>query len=330
MPGLFDPIEIGTLRLKNRIVMPPMATGLAIIRGEVTEALIRHYTRRARGPGLIVVEHSYVTRGGRLQERQLGIYDDELMPGLTRLTEAVHGHGTPIAIQLNHAGGRTTSEVCGVQPVAPSPVTLSTERSRELTLDEIDGLVEAFGQGARRAVGAGFDVVEVHGAHGFLLNQFLSPLANQRDDPYGGVLENRARLPIRVVKRVREVEGEGFPLFYRLGADDMTPGGLTLEDGKAAAVMLVEAGVDVVDVSSGFVGSRPAGFEGQGYLIPLAEGIKGVVDVPVIGVGGITRAEYADMIVREGRVDLVAVGRALLADPEWAIKAARALGAIGL
>ncbi|MFQ6076288.1 MAG: NADH:flavin oxidoreductase [Candidatus Bathyarchaeia archaeon] len=325
MPGLFDQLKIGPLRLKNRIVMPPMATNRATTQGEVTEALIKHYTQRARGPGLIIVEHSYVAMDGRLRQRQLGIYDDELVPGLTRLTKAVHQHGTPIAIQLNHAGGRTTSDVCGAQPVAPSPIMLSTERSRELTLDEIDSLVEAFGQAARRAIEAGFDAVEVHGAHGFLLNQFLSPLANERDDPYGGVLEKRARFPVRVVKRVREVVGGSYPLFYRLGADDMTPGGLTLEDGKAAARMLVGAGVDVVDVSGGFSGSRPPGLRGQGYLVPLAEGIKEVVDVPVVGVGGITRAEYADRVVREGRVDLVAVGRALLADPGWAVKAAQTL-----
>jgi len=327
MPSLLDPIEIGSLRLKNRIVMPPMATGLATTEGEVTEELIKHYVHRAKALGLLIVEHSYVERGGKLSSRQLGIFDDELIAGLTRLTEQVHALGTPIALQINHAGRLTTSEMCGAQPVAPSPVPHSDEHEipRALSKNEIENLGEAFASAAERAVESGFDAVEIHGAHGFLLSQFLSPLSNKRDDQYGGRLEDRMRFPLMVVTRVKEKIGN-FPLLYRLGADDMKPGGLSLDESKVVAQRLVEKGVHAVDVSGGMMGSRPENLQGiPGYFVPFAEEIKRVVDVPVIGVGGITTPEFANEVIANGRADLVAVGRAMSADADWASKAVEVL-----
>jgi len=325
MVRLLDSISLGKLGLSNRIVMPPMATNKATSNGEVTESQIRHYAERSKGVGIIIVEHSYVTPRGKLSPNQLGIYDDKLIPGLSRLVKAVHSHRIPVAAQINHAGGKTMSGVIGVQPVGPSSVRVFQETPRELDMGEIDEVVEAFGRAARRVVEAGFDAVEVHGAHGFLLNQFLSPLTNKRADEYGGSLENRACFPIRVFKRVKKEVGGDFPLLYRLGADDFMEGGLSLEDTKVFAGMLVSAGVDAIDVSGGIGGSNPKGLSGQGYLFYLAEAIKKVVNVPVVGVGGISDAEFADEAVRDGKVDLVAVGRALLADPGWAVKAAEAL-----
>ncbi|MFH0897593.1 MAG: NADH:flavin oxidoreductase [Candidatus Bathyarchaeota archaeon] len=325
MLGLLDPVNIGKLKLRNRIVMPPMATGKATRDGEITDAQIKHYTERARGMGLIVVEHSYIMQNGKLSFNQLGIYDDRLISGLSKLVKAVHKHRIAITTQINHAGGKAVSSIIGTSPVGPSPIPIFKETPRELDTDEIDELVEAFGQASRRTVEAGFDAVEIHGAHGFILNQFLSPLTNKREDKFGGSFENRARFPLRVVERVRKEVGNGFPLLYRLGADDFMDDGLSLEDTKVFAKMLADAGVDTIDVSGGIGGSNPSGLKGQGYLFPLAEGIKKVVKVPVIGVGGITEAEYADKAVREGRVDLVAVGRTLLVDPEWALKAIKNL-----
>jgi len=172
---------------------------------------------------------------------------------------------------------------------------------------------------------AGFDGVEVHGAHGFLLNQFFSPLANRRRDRYGGSLKNRVRFPLEVVERVKERVG-GRLLLYRLGSDDLDPKGTKIEDSKKFAVKLQEAGVDLIDVSGGLCGSRPTELQNRrGYFIPQAQQIKEVVNVPVIGVGGITEPEYANSLIREGRVDLVAVGRALLEDPDWAVEATRTL-----
>jgi len=327
MPRLFDPIKIGPLQLRNRIVMPPMATGLATTRGEVTKDLIRHYEKRARGLGLQIVEHSYVAKGGKLSEQQLGIYDDKLVAGLAKLTKRIHSLGTPIAIQINHAGRVTTSAICSQQPVGPSPIPHSSEHEtpKELSKSEIEELIEAFGLAANRAVEAGFDAVEVHGAHGFLLHQFLSSLSNKRKDEYDGPLENRMRFHSQIVARIKEKIGKSFPLLYRLGAEDMHPEGLKLKESKVFAQKLEKWGVHAIDVSGGMMGSRPAHLTSPGYYVPLAEAIKSVVKVPVIGVGGIKTPEFADEVIRKNRADLVAVGRAMLADPEWSLKAMEAL-----
>ena len=327
MPTLLDSISIGSLKLQNRIVMPPMATDRATADGEVTDSLINHYTQRAKEMGLLITEHSYVTFEGKFSRNQLGIYEDRLIEGLSKLTAEVHKKGTPIAAQINHAGGRSTSNVTGTQPVAPSPVCApeSTEVPRELTSSELDGLVEAFRQAARRAVKAGYDAVEIHGAHGFLLSEFISPLTNKRSDEYGGSLENRVRFPLRIVQAVRDEIDAQFPLLYRLGADDRLPGGLTPSESVKIGKSLVEAGLDALDISGGLCGSRPAGSERQGYFLYLAETIRKAVEVPVIGVGGIKEPRFANEAVWKGRADLVAVGRAILADPDWAVKAAKTL-----
>lgn len=319
--GLLDPLELRGLRLKNRIVMPPIHTGLATRKGTVTSRLVEHYVKRSKALGLLIVEHSYVSLGGKLSDRQLGIYDDKLVKGLRKLANNIHAIDTPVVIQINHAGSRTTMEVTGMQPVAPS----SDKGARRLKVDEIEVLVDAFAAAAGRAMKAGFDGVEVHGAHGFLLNQFFSPLANRRRDRYGGSLENRMRFPLEVVERVKEKVGDKL-LLYRLGADDLEPAGTQIEDSQKFAVRLEEAGVDIIDVSGGLGGSRPEQLQRrQGYYVPQAQQIKKVVGVPVIGVGGIKEPQYADRIIREGRVDLVAVGRELLKDPDWALKAVETL-----
>lgn len=324
---MFEPLKVKELVLKNRIVLPPMATGLASEKGAVTDKLVEHYRRRAKGPGLIIVEHSYVSMSGKLSENQLGIHNDSLVPGLSRLVKRVHEPGTPIAIQINHAGRLANSKITGVQPVAPSPVPASStaDSPRELRSDEIEEIVGCFASAAARALKVGFDVIEIHGAHGFLLNQFASQSTNRRADEYGGSLENRMKLLLEILIRVRKTIGQAVPLFYRLGADDRLPGGLTVEDGRKMAAQLVQAGVDVIDVSGGLCGSRPADLKGEGYLIYLAEAIKKSVSVPVIGVGGIVTAEFADQVIKTGKADLVAVGRAMLTDPDWAAKAIRTL-----
>lgn len=327
MPGLFDPIKIGSISLKNRIVMPPMASGLALPDGAVTEELINHYAERAKNNvGLILIEHSYVTESGKASDRQLGIHKDELILGLRELAQTIHRFGAKTAIQINHAGARGSSAVLGHRPFAPSVVQMEIfeEVPRELSIREIKEIVKAFGLAAARAKQAGFDAVEIHGAHGFLLNEFFSSLTNKRNDAYGGSREKRMRLPLEVVRKVREQVGDEFPIFYRLGSDDMMTGGITIQDSRALAIELVKAGVDLIDVSGGLVGSRPD-YLPPGYFVPQAHAIKKVTNVPVIAVGGIKTPELADSIIREGKADLVAIGRALLADPKWAVKAASAL-----
>jgi len=321
LAGLLDPLKVKGLALKNRIVMPPMHTGFATTEGAVTDNHVKHYVRRSKALGLLIVEHSYVSLEGKLSERQVGIYGDSLVPGLEKLSSSVHATGTPVVIQINHAGRVASREVTGRQPVAPS----RDGNARELKVEEIEALTEIFVKAADRAMRAGFDGVEVHGAHGFLLNQFYSPLTNRRRDNYGGSLENRIRFPLEVVERVREKVG-GRLLLYRLGSDDLDPSGTRIEDSQKFAVKLEQAGVDIIDVSGGLCGSRPEQLQDrQGYFIPQAQQVRKVVDVPVIGVGGITEPEFGDRLIREGKVDLVAVGRKLLEDPDWAMKAIETL-----
>ena len=323
MAGLLDPLEVKGLTFRNRIVMPPMQTGRATVKGAVTDRLVSFYVRRSTALGLLIVEHCYVSPSGKLSPKQLGIYDDELIGGLERLSGRIHAAGTPVVVQITHAGGVANREVIGAEPVGPS----ATGKTRELTRSEIEVLVEDFAVAAERVIKAGFDGVELHGAHGFLLNQFFSPLVNKRGDEYGGSLENKMRFPLMVVEEVRK-RVKGRLLLYRLGADDLAPNGTQIESSVAFAVKLEQRGVDVVDVSGGLCGSEPKQLRNvKGYFVPQAYEIKKAVRAPVIGVGGITEAEYADMLVRDGKVDLVAVGRAFWKDPKWAEKAVEELKA---
>jgi len=330
MSRLLDPLNVGSLELRNRIVMPPMGTGYAGNRGEVTEKLLKHYADRSRDLGLLIVEHTFVAPQGKARNNQPGIYSDDLIPGLARLVDVVHGEGTPIALQLGHGGGTSSNEVTGSQPVAPSSVLhphRGVEIPHQLSLDEIEGIIDCFRDAAQRGVEAGFDAIEIHGAHGYLLGQFHSPVTNKRLDEYGGALENRVRMSRRIVEEVKQDLGSTFPVFYRIGVEDavLYPGGLVLQDGVEAARMIVGAGVDIIDVSGGLGGASPDGLKGPGFFVPHAGAVKEVVDVPVIGVGGIQTAEQADNIIRSGRADLVAVGRAHLSDPRWATIAVKEL-----
>jgi len=305
--------------------MAPMQSGRASFEGEVTTRLISFYVRRVSGVGLPIVEHSYISRFGKIGPKQLGIYDDSLIKGLEKLATSIHYVGAPVVLQITHAGGVANKKVIGAQPAGPS----ARGKTRGLEANELDAIAEEFAAAAERAVKAGFDGVEIHGAHGYLLNQFFSPLINGRGDEFGGSLENRMRFPLLVVKRVRE-RLNGKILLYRLGADDLAPNGIQIEDSISFAFQLDQAGVDIIDVSGGMCGSEPKQLRRVvGYFVPQATRIKKAVKVPVIGVGGIRDAKFADSLVRDGKVDLVAVGRAIWKDAKWAQKAEETLQAKG-
>ena len=314
---ILEKVSIGNLYLRNRIVMPPMATELSSEAGEVTEELIDHYRARAPWLGMVLVEHSYVVPGGKLSPKQPGVYDDRLVEGLTELAAAVKETGAKVAVQINHAGQKCSQDLTGSVPVAPS----SAPGARELTTGEIEDLVGEFGRAAARVADSGFDAVEIHGSHGFLLSQFQSPLKNRRSDEYGGSLENRMRFPIEVVREVRREIGSRIQLWYRLGADDRMKGGNTVEDGARMARMLASEGVEVLDVSGGICGSRPPGLEGPGYFGYAAKAVRDASKLPVVAVGGITTPREAEEVLENLGVDLVAVGRAILKDPLWGKKA---------
>ncbi len=325
---LFSPITINGVTLRNRIVVPPMDTGYGSTEGEVTDQTIAYYRRRAEGGmGLIIVEYTSIDPGGRCTGTQLAVYDDRYVPGLRRLTEACHRHGAKVALQIHHGGLRARPQHSGGEIVAPSAIPEGYV-PRVLTIPEIEELNDAFGQAARRAKEAGFDAVEIHGAHGYLINQFLSPWFNRRTDAYGGTFEKRLRFPLEVIRRVREVVGPDFLVGYRISAEELPLGkGLTIKDTARIAPRLVEAGIDVIHVSIGNLpGSLPAVIgpmaKDWGFNVYSAAAVKRVVDIPVITVGRISDVHLADRIVSDGHADLVAMGRASLADPDFPNKAA--------
>jgi NADPH2 dehydrogenase len=330
MTDLLTPLSFSGLTLRNRIVMPPMWSAQATTEGQVTDKIIEyHRVRAAAGCGLVIVEHAFVDPRGRNSATQIGIYSDEMLDGLSRLASAIRGDGAAATLQISHAGSRVSPGVLGaIKPVAPSalchPYDPSGEIPEALSKSQIHEVVAAFGSAAVRARDAGFDAVEIHAAHGFLLSEFLSPLTNQRADEFGGNVENRSRIHLAVLHEVRRRVGPGFPMFVRLGAHDETPGGLELEDSCRAAMRLVEGGAALIDVSGGLQGSRGAGKD-PGYFVPYAAAIKAGIKVPVMVTGGIREPALADRIVRDGRADLVGIGRAMLEDPEWARKAIAAL-----
>lgn len=328
---LFEPISIRGMQLKNRYVMPPMVTNYAEEDGAVTQRLIDYHVARARGGvGLIIVEASYIRSDGRGFVNEVGIHKDDLIPGLKRLVDEVHNAGAKIAIQMIHAGRQTSSAVTGVQPIAPSAVCCPViqEIPRELTTKEIRQLEDDFAAAARRAKEAGFDAVEVHGAHGYLIAQFLSPFTNRRLDEYGGGLDGRARFAVEVVRKVRDTVGPDFPILFRISGAEYVEGGLTLTQTRAITPMLIEAGVDAMHVSAGNYATAggivvaPMEVE-QAVLAPLARGIKEVSSVPVIVVDRLHDPFIAEQVLQLGQADMIAIGRALLTDPELPNKAQR-------
>jgi len=321
LAGLLDPLTVKGVTLRNRIVMPPMQSGRADFDGAVTTKLINFYVRRSAALGLPIVEHAYISPMGKIGPKQLGIYDDKLLPGFEKLAAGIHSVGAPAVVQISHAGAVATKKVIGETPVGPS----MRDKTRMLEKSELYTIADEYAAAAERAVKAGFDGVELHGAHGYLLNQFFTPLLNKRQDEFGGSLENRMRFPLLVVEKVRKTLG-GLLLLYRVGSDDLAPMGTHIQDAVVFSQKLQEVGVDILDISGGMCGSEPKQLQHiKGYFISQASAIKSAVKVPVIGVGGIKEAEFADNLVKAGRVDLVAVGRALWHDNEWAVKASKTL-----
>jgi 2,4-dienoyl-CoA reductase-like NADH-dependent reductase (Old Yellow Enzyme family)/thioredoxin reductase len=337
--SLFNPIKIGSMEVKNRIVMPPMVTLFAGMDRGVTDRLIDYHVERARGGvGMIIVESTDVDPLGVRPSPRLGIFKDNFITGLNRLAEAVKPYGVRIGLQLGHPGRQAKWVGDGLPPVAPSPLmcryegrSADAKKPRELSLEEIQGLVEKFSDGALRAERAGFDLVEVHGAHGYLINQFVSPYTNKRTDQYGGDLEGRMRFPLEILRAIRKKVGEDFPIGFRINGDDYVEGGLTLEDTTVIAGMLEREGASTIHVSGGMYESilsedrkmsmvQPMCVP-QGCFVHLAEEVKRAVDLPVIAVGRVNDPVLANDIIKSGRADLVSMGRALISDPELPVKA---------
>ncbi len=322
---LLQPGRIGTLDLKNRIVMAPMGNGFCTPDGFVTERMTTFYRERAQGGvGMIIVGVVCVDHPRGLTEPcQLGISDDKFIPSLSELVEVIHQDGAKICLQMHHGGHYSFSVLTGEQPVSSSPIPLKPdlEMPRVLTVEEIGQIVECYAESAERAQKAGFDAVEIHAAHGYLIDQFLIPDLNTRQDDYGGTLENRARFFLEIIQAVRDSVGPDYPVWCRMnGRTFGYTQGITIEDAQKIARMVEQTGVDAIHVS-GHGGNKDTGFleaplvQPPGNLLPAAEAIKKVVNVPVIAVGRIG-LERAEEFLREGRADFIAMGRPLLADPE--------------
>lgn len=317
--SLNTPLKINGLTVPNRLVMPPMQTNKTD-RGHVTEELVCYYRDRAvySSPGIVITEHSCIAETGRAAEAQLSIASDDRIPEHSRLTDAIHEGGSKAFVQLNHAGSNGIGD-CVSASTVNIPLKKLARRPRALTVEEILRLEEAFASAAVRAVKAGYDGVEIHCAHGYLLNQFYSPLTNKRTDAYGGSLENRIRFLLETVACVRRAIGETVPIAVRLGGADYLPGGAREEDAAEAAEMLEKAGVNLVDLSGGMCFYFRPGHTEPGYFASMAENVKTRVSLPVILTGGVQKVSEAEALLAAGKADLIGVGRALLKDAHWRV-----------
>ena len=332
-PKLFQPGRIGALEVPNRIVFAATSTELADGDGLVTDEMIEFYGERARGgTGLIVVEATYIDQQGKRLKHNLMLHEDGCIPGMTRLVDAVHEGGAKIALQINHGGRESVPEVSGSVPLAPSAQVSGftgvgdAVMPRELTIAEIEGIVERFADAAARARQAGFDAVEIHGAHGYLAGQFLSPVCNTREDRYGHDTAGRAQFGVELVRAIKARTGADYPVIFRMNGRDHVPGGLELDAAVESAVLFAAAGADAISVSGGQHASRP-------YMIvpgmatkracyaDYSAAVRARLDIPVMTVGRINTPDLAEDILERGDADYICLSRGLIADPYFGAKA---------
>ncbi len=326
MSKLFETCEINGMKLANRFVRSATWEGMAADDGACTPKLIDLMAELAKGGvGLIISSHAYVSPEGQAGPWQVGVYDDKLIPGLEAMATAIHENGGKIVIQLAHAGYFANAKLTGQTPIAPSNAEGFAKGPRqEMTADEIQGVVKAYGAAAKRAQTAGFDGVQIHGAHGYLLSQFLSPAFNQRKDEYGGDIRNRTRALIEVLREIRQVVGKDYPVLVKMNCQDFIENGLQPEDSLQAGKMLVENGIDAIELSGGvLIGGKlsPSRMgikseEKEAYFQNEARTFKREVNVPLILVGGNRSFQVAERIVNEGVADYISLCRPLIREPD--------------
>lgn len=322
----FSPGKIGSVEIKNRAIMAPMSAALANTDGTISDELIAYLKARACGGiGLIITEYAFVNEEGRSSDHQISVAKDEMIPGLRKLADAIHESGAKICLQLQHGGRRSIVKV-----MAPTSIPKQTDRVQpyEMTTQDVYQLIDDFIAAAKRAKAAGFDMVEIHCSHGYLLNDFISPSANRRTDEFGGSMKGRTKAAVKILEGIKKECGSDFPISVRLNGDDMVSDGNRPRDTAAIAMILEEAGADLLDISGGMngvgFGIAPAAVE-TGYNADAAEEIRSVVNIPVAVAGRINEPEYAEMLLRKGTVDFITLGRSLFADPDFVNKAADGL-----
>lgn len=332
---LTQPLSLRTFSIHNRLVLPPMATEKSVGEGEVSEGLFDYYREKTAGGyfGLVITEHSYINKEGQASVGQVSVSRDTDIEGLKRLVEVVHASGSKVIAQINHAGGKAICALDGsVTAPAPTGMPYTTTRgeaveAHTMSQAEVDQVIVDFAAAARRVKAAGYDGVEIHSAHGYLLNQFYSPISNRREDSYTGkTIEGRTRLHCQVISAVREAVGPDFLVALRLGACDYQEGGSTQADAVAACKIFETAGIDLLDISGGLCGYRGDGSKIPGYFGNESQAIREAVSVPVILTGGVRTGLAAETLLEEGKADLIGVGRSVLKDSLWAKKAFAELG----
>ncbi|MBV1757603.1 MAG: NADH:flavin oxidoreductase [Dethiosulfatibacter sp.] len=326
MQYLTNVLQTDKITLKNRLIMAPLATSKSNEDGTVSDDVLAYYNEKSQGGyvSLFVIEHSYILQQGKASANQMSVANDSVMEGLKQLATTIHNNGSKAVMQINFAGSASKSDITGELVLGPSEVVNPLhggEVPRAMSKEDINKVVEAFGRAATRVKEAGFDGVEIHSAHGYLLNQFFSPLTNMREDEYGGGVRNRIRIHLEVINAVRDAVGEEFPILLRLAASDYKDGGITIDDSKIAAIEFEKAGVDILDISGGFCGYTRPGVREPGYFSPLTEEIKKVISIPVILTGGIKEANEAEKLLKDGKADLIGVARAIFKDSKWAERA---------
>ena len=326
MSKLFETSEINGMRLANRFVRSATWEGMAADDGACTPKLIDLMVNLAQGGvGLIISSHTYVSPEGQASPWQLGVYKDELISGLTEMTKAVHDHGGKIVMQLAHAGLTANAELTGKAPIGPSPLEdPNASPSQEMTDSDIARVVSAFTAGAKRAQTAGFDGVQIHGAHGYLLSEFLSPFFNRRQDQYGGSIQNRARIILEVLRTIRVAVGNDYPVLIKMNCQDFHDNGLSLEDSVQAGIMLAEERIDAIEISggnskSGKLGPVRVGIkseEKEAYFQKEARAFRDNVAVPLILVGGNRSFQVAERMMNENVADYISMSRPLIREPD--------------
>jgi len=326
MSQLFEPVKIGNLELKNRLVRSATWDRTALATGEVTDESVVIYRELGKGEiGLIITGHAFVSPLGQATPAQYGIHKDEMIPGLSRLVEAAHKGGAKIAVQITHCG--FNSGYLRQQEIPRLAVSIrddSEALQKEMTDEDIEGIIDDFALAAGRAVEAGFDAVQLHGAHGYLIAQFLSPIFNHRTDRWGGSADNRRRFHLEVIQKIRRTIGSGFPLLIKFGAREDQEGGLPLSEGVETAREMVKRGVDALEVSAGYSrGHIPRLAEGAPEQVAFRESaaaVKKAVNVPVILVGGIRNPQTANEILESGDADLISMCRPLIREPDLIVR----------
>lgn len=314
---LLETQQVKDFKFSNRYVCAPFDIAKATDEGLVTKELLSIYKQR-KGPSLIVVEQAAISPSGQYREKLIFADRDECIDGLSKLTEVIHSNNQVAVLQINHAGSSADTSITGLDAVAPSQVihpVLKRSEPKALTINEINEIKTEFVDAALRAKKAGFDGVEIHNCHGFLLSQFLSPITNLRKDEYGGNLENRSRLLMEIVTEVRKAIGDESLLLVRLGIDDLLPGGLTLEEGCIVAANLEKAGIDILDISTGLV--PPLNLPGPAMLRDMLARVKEHVNIPVIGAGELEDIDIASDMVEKGEVDFIGLARSIMKTPNF-------------